>query len=79
MKWGWCIGKSREKENPLEDPENLAIVQGILGLTTAFQREVIAEGVETKKQYEYLKQISTDISLTVSYFFLKLVVSQINI
>ena len=24
MKWGWFIGKSRAKENPLEDPENLA-------------------------------------------------------
>jgi diguanylate cyclase (GGDEF)-like protein/PAS domain S-box-containing protein len=31
----------------LEDPEDLAIVEGILGLTAAFKRKVIAEGVET--------------------------------
>ena len=31
----------------LDDPEDLAILNGILGLSRAFQREVIAEGVET--------------------------------
>ena len=31
----------------LEDPDDLAIVDGIVGLATAFRREVIAEGVET--------------------------------
>ncbi|MCB6183096.1 EAL domain-containing protein [Leeia sp. TBRC 13508] len=31
----------------LQDPEDLAIVQGLIGLTTAFQRNVVAEGVET--------------------------------
>jgi diguanylate cyclase (GGDEF)-like protein/PAS domain S-box-containing protein len=31
----------------LEDPENLNILEGILGLGSAFHREVIAEGVET--------------------------------
>ena len=31
----------------LEDPEDLAIVDGIVGLATAFRREVVAEGVET--------------------------------
>jgi EAL domain-containing protein (putative c-di-GMP-specific phosphodiesterase class I) len=31
----------------LDDPDDLAIVQGIIGLARAFQREVIAEGVET--------------------------------
>ena len=31
----------------LEDPEDLTIVEGILGLATAFRREAVAEGVET--------------------------------
>ncbi|MCF8159231.1 MAG: EAL domain-containing protein [Polaromonas sp.] len=31
----------------LDDPDDLAILQGIIGLAAAFQREVIAEGVET--------------------------------
>ncbi|MCX8087019.1 MAG: EAL domain-containing protein [Rhodocyclaceae bacterium] len=31
----------------LEDPEDLAIVDGIIGLASAFRREVVAEGVET--------------------------------
>jgi hypothetical protein len=31
----------------LEDPEDLAIVEGVIGLTQAFKRKVIAEGVET--------------------------------
>jgi len=33
--------------NMLEDPEDLAIVEGVIGLTQAFKRKVIAEGVET--------------------------------
>lgn len=32
----------------LEDADDLAIVEGVVGLAKAFQREVIAEGVETK-------------------------------
>jgi diguanylate cyclase (GGDEF)-like protein/PAS domain S-box-containing protein len=31
----------------LEDPDDLAILEGVLGLAAAFRREVIAEGVET--------------------------------
>ncbi|MCU7938048.1 MAG: EAL domain-containing protein [gamma proteobacterium symbiont of Bathyaustriella thionipta] len=38
------------------DPENLAIVHGIMGLATAFQRNVIAEGVETIEHGRMLMQ-----------------------
>ncbi len=31
----------------LEDPDDMAILQGVIGLARAFKREVIAEGVET--------------------------------
>ncbi len=31
----------------LEDPDDLAILQGVIGLAAAFKRQVIAEGVET--------------------------------
>ena len=31
----------------LEDPDDLAILEGVIGLAGAFKREVIAEGVET--------------------------------
>jgi diguanylate cyclase (GGDEF)-like protein/PAS domain S-box-containing protein len=31
----------------LEDPDDLAILQGIIGLASAFKRELVAEGVET--------------------------------
>ena len=34
-------------EGMLEDQDDLAIVQGIIGLAAAFRRQVIAEGVET--------------------------------
>lgn len=32
----------------LDDPDALAIVEGIIGLTAAFQRQVVAEGVESE-------------------------------
>jgi EAL domain-containing protein (putative c-di-GMP-specific phosphodiesterase class I) len=31
----------------LDDPDDLAILEGVIGLAAAFKREVIAEGVET--------------------------------
>ena len=33
----------------LSDPDDLAIIEGIIGLATTFRREVIAEGVETEE------------------------------
>lgn len=32
----------------LEDPDDLAIIKGVVGLANAFKRDVIAEGVETR-------------------------------
>ena len=31
----------------LDDPDDLAILEGVIGLAAAFKREVVAEGVET--------------------------------
>jgi EAL domain-containing protein (putative c-di-GMP-specific phosphodiesterase class I) len=38
----------------LEDQEDLAIVQGVIGLAAAFNRRVVAEGVETMAQLHAL-------------------------
>jgi len=38
----------------LDDPEDLAIIQGVLSLAKAFRREVVAEGVETVEHGELL-------------------------
>ena len=44
----------------LEDPDDLAIVDGIVGLAMAFGREVIAEGVETLAHGRLLLQLGCD-------------------
>ncbi len=44
----------------LSDPNNLVIVQGVIGLTNAFQRQVIAEGVETAEHGRLLLQLDCD-------------------
>lgn len=41
----------------LYDPGDLAIVKGVVGLASAFGREVIAEGVETQAHAELLRSI----------------------
>ncbi|BBJ00529.1 hypothetical protein FGKAn22_22210 [Ferrigenium kumadai] len=42
------------------DPNNLVIVQGVLGLASAFQRQVVAEGVETVEHGRMLLQLGCD-------------------
>ncbi|MEI7842218.1 MAG: EAL domain-containing protein [Gallionellaceae bacterium] len=46
--------------NMLDDPDDLAILQGVLGLATAFNREVIAEGVETIEHGALLLELGCD-------------------
>ncbi len=44
----------------LNDPEDFAIVSGVVGLAQAFQRQVIAEGVETEEHGLFLLQLGCD-------------------
>lgn len=46
----------------LDDPDDLAILAGILGLSTAFHRQVIAEGVETVVHCEMLLYMGCDLA-----------------
>lgn len=41
----------------LDDPEDLAILEGILGLATAFRRDTVAEGVETLEHAQLLLRL----------------------
>lgn len=43
-----------------DDPEALAIIDGILGLASAFRRQVIAEGVETETHGRMLLQLGCE-------------------
>jgi diguanylate cyclase (GGDEF)-like protein/PAS domain S-box-containing protein len=45
----------------LDDPENLAIVEGIIGLAHAFDRRLVAEGVESIEHILMLLEIGCDI------------------
>jgi diguanylate cyclase (GGDEF)-like protein/PAS domain S-box-containing protein len=45
----------------LEDSNDLAILDGILGLAIAFQRQVIAEGVETAQHVEMLLRLGCEL------------------
>lgn len=45
-----------------EDPDDLAIVQGVIELADIFHREVIAEGVETKNHGNLLRGIGCDLA-----------------
>jgi len=44
----------------LDDPDDLAILDGVIGLATAFRREVIAEGVETIEHGTMLLQLGCE-------------------
>ena len=46
----------------LDDPDDLAIVESVLGLATAFRRKVIAEGVESPEHGEMLLQLGCELA-----------------
>ena len=46
----------------LDDPDDLAILDGIIGLASAFNRQVIAEGVETAQCATMLLQLGCDLA-----------------
>jgi len=46
----------------MDDPDDFAIIDGIIGLATAFQREVIAEGVENIEQGLMLMRLGCDVA-----------------
>jgi EAL domain-containing protein (putative c-di-GMP-specific phosphodiesterase class I) len=46
----------------LEDTEDRAIVEGVVGLARVFRREVIAEGVETRAHGALLRQLSCELA-----------------
>ena len=46
----------------LDDPDDLAILEGVLGLATAFRRQVIAEGVETVAHGTMLLQLGCELA-----------------
>ena len=45
----------------LDDPDDLAILEGVIGLAVAFKRDVIAEGVETVAHGTRLLQLGCDL------------------
>ncbi|MGE0081678.1 MAG: EAL domain-containing protein [Thiohalomonadaceae bacterium] len=46
----------------LDDPEDLAILEGTLSLAAAFRRQVIAEGVESRAHGEMLLQLGCELA-----------------
>lgn len=45
----------------LSDPDDLSILEGIIGLSEAFQRSVIAEGIETSEHAETLLSLGCEL------------------
>jgi diguanylate cyclase (GGDEF)-like protein len=48
--------------NMLEDPDDLAILEGVLGLAAAFRRDAIAEGVESEAHARMLLQLGCQLA-----------------
>ncbi|MCX7111935.1 MAG: PAS domain S-box protein, partial [Proteobacteria bacterium] len=46
----------------LDDPDDLAILEGVIGLAAAFHRQVVAEGVETVEHGEMLLQLGCELA-----------------
>jgi hypothetical protein len=46
----------------LDDPDDLAILEGVIGLAGAFRRRIIAEGVETIEHGEMLLQLGCELA-----------------
>jgi diguanylate cyclase (GGDEF)-like protein/PAS domain S-box-containing protein len=46
----------------LDDPDDLAILEGVIGLASAFRRQVIAEGVETVEHGAMLLQLGCELA-----------------
>jgi diguanylate cyclase (GGDEF)-like protein len=46
----------------LDDPDNLSILEGVMGLSIAFNREVLAEGVETVEHGTTLLQLGCELA-----------------
>lgn len=46
----------------LADPDDLAILEGVIGLASAFGHEVVAEGVETERHGDVLQQLGCDMA-----------------
>jgi EAL domain-containing protein (putative c-di-GMP-specific phosphodiesterase class I) len=46
----------------LDDPDDLAILEGVIGLAAAFRRLVIAEGVETVEHGTLLLQLGCELA-----------------
>jgi len=46
----------------LDDPEDLAILDGVIGLSRAFDKRVIAEGVETAEHCEFLLRLGCELA-----------------
>ncbi|HRH80251.1 MAG TPA: EAL domain-containing protein [Thiobacillaceae bacterium] len=46
----------------LEDPDDLTLVEGVIGLATAFRRVVVAEGVENAEQGVLLLRLGCDLA-----------------
>ena len=46
----------------LDDPEDLAILEGVIGMAAAFRRKVVAEGVETIEHGSVLLQLGCELA-----------------